>query len=160
MRKSSLCWVRLPGAQRDHAVWHMWHEGAAYLVSGGSEQPLPGIESADTVTITVRTKDSRERMAVWRARVVTVLPGEPEWDEVVPALVAARLNLPDMDGAAKRWARECVVSRLEPTGVVEEGPGTMPDDELAAAPLPTPATTRRGLPRVLHRRQAHGPRLR
>jgi hypothetical protein len=43
---------------------------------------------------------------------------------------------------------------------VEERPGEMPDADLATPPLPTPATTRRGLPRVLHRRQTRRPDLR
>lgn len=160
MKKSGLCWVRLPGADRDRAVWHLWHEGAAYVVSGGSEQPLPGIEEVDSATVVVRTKDSRQRLLAWRAEVSTVRPGEPAWDDVVGALVSARLNLTDLDRAAQRWAQECVVTRMTPTGVVEERPGAQPDDEMAAPPAPTPATTRRGLPRVLHRRQTRRPRLR
>jgi hypothetical protein len=160
MKKSSVCWLRLPGADRDHPVWHIWHEGAAYVVSGGSEQPLPGIDSTDTVTVVARTKDSRQRMLAWRADVSTVRPGDAAWDEVVRAMVGARLNLRDLATAADRWARECVVTRLTPTGIVEERPGEMPDADLATPPLPTPATTRRGLPRVLHRRQTRRPDLR
>jgi hypothetical protein len=160
MKKSSLCWVRLSGADRDHPVWHIWHEGAAYVVSGGSEQPLPGIDTVDTAIVIARTKDSRQRLLAWRAQVATVCPADPGWDEVVRALVSARLNLRDLDTATVRWARECVVTRLTPTGEVEERPGAMPDGDLAAPPLPTPATTRRGLPRVLHRRQTRRPDLR
>jgi hypothetical protein len=160
MRKSALCWVRLSGGDREHAVWHIWHQGAAYVVSGGSEQPLPGVDAAETGTVIVRTKDSRQRMLAWRARIARVRPGDPDWEEVVGALVAARLNITDPEGAAQRWARDCVVSRLTPTGEVDETPVTMPDGDLAAPPLPTPATTRRGLPRVLHRRQTRGPDLR
>jgi hypothetical protein len=107
-----------------------------------------------------RTKDSRQRLLVWRATVSTVSPGDADWEPVVRALVAARLNLRDLDDAANRWARECVVSRLAPTGEVTERPDAPVADDLAAPPLPTPATTRRGLPRVLHRRQARPPDLR
>jgi hypothetical protein len=159
MRKSGLCWLRLPDGNRDHAVWHIWHQGAAYVVTGGSEQPAPGIEHAETATVIVRTKDSRQRMLAWRAQVSTVRPDDPHWHDVVHALVAVRLNLTDLDGAAQRWARECVVSRLTPTGILEENPASMPDGDLAAAPLPSPAVTRRGLPRVLHRRQTRRPDL-
>jgi hypothetical protein len=160
MKKSDLCWLRLPGADRDRVVWHIWHEGAAYVVSGGSEQPAPGLESVDSVTVVARAKDSRQRMLAWRAEVSTVLPGTPEWDSAVPALVSGRLNLRDLDTAAQRWAEECTVSRLTPSGVVEEQPGAMPDADHAAPPLPTPATTRLRLPRVLHRRQTRRPNLR
>jgi hypothetical protein len=160
MRKSGLCWVRLAGGDRDHAVWHLWQDGAAYVVSGGEEQPLPGVEEAETATVVARTKDSRQRMLAWRADVQTVRPEDPEWDTVVRALVASRLNLPDLHDAANRWARECVVTRLTPTGEVAESPDSLPDGDLAAPPLPTSATTRRGLPRVLHRRQTRRPDLR
>lgn len=160
MKKSGLCWLRFPGSDREHAAWHIWHEGAAYLVSGGSEQAVPGLDSAEAATVVVRTKDSRQRLVAWVARVSQMVPDDADWDEAVAALVAARLNLTDAEDAAKRWAIECAVSRLTPTGVVEEGPGTMPDGDLAAAPAPTGATTRRGLPRVLHRRQTRRPDLR
>lgn len=160
MKKSSLCWLRLPGADRERPIWHVWHDGAAYLVSGGQEQPVPEIGTADTATVIVRTKDTRQRMVAWQARVSTVRPDDEHWDEVVRVLVPARLNLPDLDTAAQRWAEESVVSELRPTGVVQERPGAMPDGELAAAPVPTPATTRGALPRVLHRRQRRGPDLR
>jgi hypothetical protein len=43
-------------------------------------------------------------------------PGTPEWDEVVPLLLAKRLNPQDRAEQAQRWARECVVLRLTPTG--------------------------------------------
>jgi hypothetical protein len=160
MKKSGLCWVRLAGGDRDHAVWHLWQDGAAYVVSGGAEQPLPGVEEAETATVIARTKDSRQRMLAWRADVHTVRPDDPEWDTVVRALVASRLNLPDLHDAANRWARECVVTRLTPTGEVAESPDSLPGGDLAAPPVPTPATTRRGLPRVLHRRQTRRPDLR
>jgi hypothetical protein len=160
MRKSSLCWVRLAGAERERAVWHVWHEGAAYVVSGGSEQPLPGVESAEEAVVVVRTKDTRQRMLAWRAEVGGVAPDSAEYDAVVGELLGARLNLPDLPEARDRWRRECRVTRLRPTGALEEHPGGLPDGELAAAPAPTPATTRRGLPRVLHRRQTRRPDLR
>ncbi len=160
MKKSDLCWLRVPGDEREQVVWHIWRDGAAYLVSGGSEQPAPGIDAADTATVLVRSKETRQRMLAWQARVTTVRPDDPEWEEVVGALLAARLNLRDIDAAAQRWARECVVSRLTPTGALDEEPGTLPDGDLAAPPRPTAATTRRGLPRVLHRRQRRGPDLR
>lgn len=48
-----------------------------------------------------------------------------------------------------RWARECRVLRLEPTGATAD----LPEGSLAEPPLPTPATTRQpmpaGLPRLL-----------
>jgi hypothetical protein len=47
----------------------------------------------------------------------------------------------------QRWARECRVLRLEPSGSIAE----LPDGSLAQPPLPTPATTRRPIPAALPR---------
>lgn len=160
MKKSGLCWVRPDGQDRDHPVWHVWQDGAAYVVSGGSEQPLPGAGTATAATVISRTKDSRQRLLAWRAEVAAVSPDGPEWDGVVRALVGARLNLRDLDDAAGRWARESVVTRLAPTGEIVERPDEPVRDDLAAPPLPSPAVTRRRLPRVLHRRQNRPPDLR
>lgn len=160
MKKSAVCWLRLAGHDRDYAVWHVWRDGAAYVVSGGSEQPIPGIDAVDTATVVARTKDSRQRMLAWQADVRTVTADDPDWSEVVDVLMAARLNLVDADGTKQRWADESVITRLTPTGELVEGAASAADGDLAAAPLPTPATTRRGLPRVLHRRQTRHPDLR
>jgi hypothetical protein len=160
MRRSAMCWVRLPDADRDHAVWHVWHEGAAYVVTGGAEQPLPGVASARRATVVARSKETRQRMLAWEAEVAQVRPDDAEWPTVTKALLAARLNLHDLEQAAERWARECVVVRLAPTGVLTEQPGALPEDDRSAPPAPTPATTRRGLPRVVHRRQTRRPDLR
>lgn len=160
MKKSALCWLRVPGVEREAPVWHLWHDGAAYVLSGGSEQPAPGLDSAATVTVVVRTKDSRQRLVAWQAEVSRLHPDDPDWTDVVRAMVGARLNLRDLERAPQRWAEESVVHRLTPTGTVEESPGRLPDADLSAPPAPTPATTRRGLPRVLHRRQTRRPDLR
>lgn len=163
MKKTALCWVSWPGSEREHPVWHTWQDGAAYLLSGGDEQPLPGIDQVGagggTVTVIARTKDSRERIVAWRAKVETIGPQHQDWPEAVRLLQAERLNLTDSDTVEHRWARECTISRLTPTGEFEEQPGRLPDGSLAAVPLPTPATTRGPLPRVLHRRQTHRPPL-
>jgi hypothetical protein len=82
-------------------------------------------------------------------------PGGESWQETVAELRGKRLNAPDFPTVTERWARECRVLRLEPTGPPEEQPGAMPDGPQSAPPLPTPATTRRripaGLPRLLLR---------
>ena len=160
MRRSAMCWVRFPDADRDHAVWHVWHEGAAYVVTGGSEQPLAGAASARRATVVARSKETRQRMLAWEAELSQVSPEHVEWPEVTRALLAARLNLHDLEDAADRWARESVVIRLAPTGVLHEPPSAPPEDDRAAPPAPTSATTRRGLPRVVHRRQTRRPDLR
>lgn len=138
-KKSGLIWITLPGIDQPRAAWHVWHEGAAYVVTGGIEQPLPGLPGAGRVTVTVRSKDKGARLVSWVARVGEVEPGTAEWDAVIPVMAKERLNAPDGDRQPRRWAREAYVLRLTPTGEVTEVPGAMPDGSLAAPPVDTPA---------------------
>ncbi|MEU9763688.1 hypothetical protein [Streptomyces sp. NPDC047985] len=150
-KKSGLIWVRGTGPAR--ALWHVWHEGAAYLVGDGpGEQPFPaGLTDGSTAEVTVRSKDKGGRLVVWTAAVSETAPHSEEWETAVGELRNKRLNAPDAERIWERWARECRVLRLVPGEVRTR----MPDGSLAAAPLPTPATTRRpvpaGLPRLLKR---------
>lgn len=150
-KKSGLVWVRGTGPAR--GLWHVWHEGAAYLVGDGpGEQPLPaGLADGSTAEVTVRSKDKGGRLVAWTAAVAELAPHSPEWESAVAELKGKRLNAPDADQLTERWARECRVLRLTPGAVSTD----LPDTSLAAAPLPTPATTRRpvpaGLPRLLKR---------
>jgi hypothetical protein len=101
-RKSAVLWLD------GHPLWHVWHDGAAYVVGGGIEQPLPDCSRG---TVTVRTKDD---VLTWPAVVEPVPVGSALWDEVVPLLHVKRLNAPDGDGQPARWARESRVLRLVP----------------------------------------------
>ncbi len=78
-----------------------------------------------------------------------LVPDSEAWTAAVAELKGKRLNAPDGEAMTARWARECRVLRLEPTGATAD----LPDGSLAEAPLPTPATTRQpvpaGLPRLL-----------
>ncbi|MGW0335164.1 hypothetical protein ACWD0J_25395 [Streptomyces sp. NPDC003011] len=152
-KKSGLIWVRGPGGPA-RALWHVWHEGAACLVGDGpGEQPLPGLADGTEAEVTVRSKDKGGRLVCWTAKVVEPAPGSPAWEAAVAELKGKRLNAPDGEAMTGRWARECRVLRLEPTGAT----APLPDGDLAAPPLPTPATTRQaipaGLPRLLLKRR-------
>ncbi|MFJ5719310.1 hypothetical protein [Streptomyces sp. NPDC093149] len=150
-KKSGLIWVRGTGPAR--ALWHVWHEGAAHLVGDGpGEQPLPaGLVDGRAAEVTVRSKDKGGRLVAWTAAVAELAPHSEEWEAAVAELKGKRLNAPDAERMTERWARECRVLRLTPGAFRTE----LPDGSLAAAPLPTPATTRRpvpaGLPRLLKR---------
>jgi hypothetical protein len=113
-RKTGLCWVRYDG--RDHAVWHVWHDDALCLVSGGDEQPLPDIPDGARVGVVMRSKDTGGRVLTWIGRVSVVLPQDEGWAGTTAALVAGRLNLRDPATAAERWASTSVVRRVTPTG--------------------------------------------
>ncbi|QOV35796.1 hypothetical protein IM697_38080 [Streptomyces ferrugineus] len=148
-KKSGLIWVKGPGVPA-RALWHVWHEGAACVIGDGpGEQPLPGLADGAEAEVTVRSKDKGGRLVAWSAKVVELAPGSEQWEATVAELKGKRLNAPDGEAMPSRWARECRVLRLEPTGST----ATLPDGSLAEAPLPSPATTRRpipaGLPRLL-----------
>jgi hypothetical protein len=150
-KKAGIVWIAAPG-ERARPAWHHWYDGADYVVTGGLEQPLPGLAAGGTAEVTVPSKDTGGRLITWVATVSEVSPGSELWDAVVPAMHAKRLNPPDGDRQPERWARECAVLRLEPTGDVPEAPGAMPHDSGAAAAVPTPAVTSGPLPFVLGRR--------
>ncbi|WP_086726196.1 hypothetical protein [Streptomyces carpinensis] len=146
-KKSGLIWVKGPGVPA-RALWHVWHEGAACLVGDGpGEQPLPHLTDGGTAEVTVRSKDKGGRLVTWSAKVVELAPESEAWQAAVAELKGKRLNAPDGEAMTTRWARECRVVRLEPTGTT----APLPDGSLATAPLPTPATTRRPIPAALPR---------
>lgn len=110
-RRSGVIWVAPPGSE-PRVVWHVWHDGAAYLVGGGPEQELP-VGPGDRATVVVRSKAAQAGVVVtWDADVAAVEPGTGLWDAVVPLLAAERLNAPA--GQVERWPAACVVLRLTP----------------------------------------------
>ena len=154
-RRSALVWLTVGGG-RAHPAWHVWREGAASVVSGGAEQPLPDLDAVDPgpVLVTVRSKDKGGRLVSWVARATPVPSDSEDWAAAAAALHSARLNARDGEAQPRRWAQESRITRLEPTGEVVESPGALPDDSHAAPPPPTAATTRGPLPFVLGRRRA------
>jgi hypothetical protein len=151
-KKSDLVWLSYAGldGQSTRPAWFVWHKGAAYLVFDGSEQQMPGLAEADSAVVTVRSKDKGGLLVAWRAAVEPVPPGSPAWNEVTPLLVGKRLNNRDGDAAAERWARECKVARLVPTGELVEDPEHFDSSNRAEPPAPTTATTETRVPITLH----------
>jgi hypothetical protein len=156
-KKTGVCWLRYDG--RPRAAWHLWYDDALHLVAGGQEQPLPGLTDVDRVEVTMRSKENGGRLVTWVGRPSVVRPEDEAWDAVTDALVSDRLNLPDLGAAKDEWAAHSVVVRIDPTGETLESPGSLSDDDHAAPPAPTGATTRGALPRVLHRRRRTRPDL-
>jgi hypothetical protein len=117
-RRSGVVWVTPDGSDHAQPVWHLWHDGAMYVVTGGIEQPLnEGQPVASRATVTVRSNATQaDRLVTWVAEVSPVEPGSERWDEVVPLLHAKRLNAPDGEDQPARWARESTVLRFTPTG--------------------------------------------
>ncbi|MER7729754.1 hypothetical protein [Streptomyces erythrochromogenes] len=143
-KKSGLIWVR--GAGADRALWHAWVDGAAHVLGDGpGEQPFPGLADGAGAEVTVRSKDKGGRLVAWTATVRELPPRGEEWQAAVAELKGKRLNAPDSEEMTERWARECRLLRLEPESVRS----ALPDGSLAAAPLGSPATTRRPVPAAL-----------
>ncbi len=112
MRRSDVIWVVPEGARRAFPLWHLWHGGTAYVVTGGLEQQLPTCAQAEVV---VRRKERpAERAGSWQAAIAPVEPGSALWAEVTPLLQERRLNAVDAEGQALRWAQESVVLALRP----------------------------------------------
>jgi hypothetical protein len=110
-RRSGVVWLGRAG-DKPALVWHLWHDGSAYVLGGGAEQALP-VSPGDDAVVAVRSKASQSGVVVtWAADVTAVEPETPLWAEVVPLLVAERLNAPT--AADLRRAEECAVLRLTP----------------------------------------------
>lgn len=107
-RRAGVVWLTVPGAGRAYPAWHLWRDppGAAYLVTGPGEQPLPGLAGAARVTVTVPSKESGGAVVTWLAEVARVAPGSAEWNEVIGPLRAARLNADLSPGTVYRLAPE------------------------------------------------------
>jgi hypothetical protein len=136
-KKSGVLWLTLPDLPQPRAAWHVWFEGAAYVLTGGEgEQPLPGLPESTHVTVIVGSKDKGGRLVTWEAEVTEIEPETDEWDAVVPVLARERLN-GDQE-QADRWARDSYVIRLTPAGAATTD---HPADYAAVRPVPTPATS-------------------
>ncbi|WP_318201540.1 hypothetical protein [Streptomyces sp. SCL15-4] len=152
-KKSGLVWVRGAGAPAARALWHVWHDGAVCVVGDGpGEQPLAGLADGGSAEVSVRSKDKGGRLVTFPVTVSEAAPGTEAWEATVAELKGKRLNAVDGEEMPARWARECRVLRLVPTGEVTP----LPDGDLAQRPVPTPVTTRgpvpAGLPKLLLRR--------
>ena len=151
MKKAAVAWIGVAGLPATPA-WLIWQEGAAYLVHGGTEQPIAGLDGADQCTVSVRGGHGG-RILTWTASVRRVAPETPEWDAIAPPLALKRLNASDPIGAPARWATAARISRLIPVGVPVEAGGTLPDASGAAPPRPSTATTWTPIPRTIGRRR-------
>jgi hypothetical protein len=139
-KKSDLAWVGPPGG-RQICLWCEWHEDAVLLVTGGAEQPDPGLADAGTAIVTLRSKDKGVRVVTFEAQVTLLRPRSPQWDAAAVVLKEGRLSAPDAPAVLDRWADCCALWQLRPTGQVLESPGDMPAHSQRAEPAPTSATT-------------------
>lgn len=159
MKRASLVWLSYAGTDRPRAVWHAWNDDVAYVVSGGHEQPLPGILAAGQVVVTARAQETRARLLSFVAAAETLIPWTDEWHTAVHALCPERLNAVVGEELAKVWAAESTVTRLALTGELVAEPAAHPANSLAEQPQSSAAATRSPTPWVTHRRARRTPRL-
>jgi hypothetical protein len=157
LKKSGLIWIRTPDSPAGQAVWHSWLDGAIYLVTGGEEQPDPGLLDVGVA----RSKETTSRLVTFAAAVEPLRPEAPDWVPAVADLAKTRLNLHDGENVPDRWATDARyrLYRLSPVGPLLEGPGAYPTESHRAAPVPTGATTAGPKPKILHRRHGSGSAL-
>jgi hypothetical protein len=123
-KRAGHIWIAIEGQARPRPAWHIWRAapgpespGAAYVVTGPGEQPLPGLAESGRATVIVAGSQAPGGLVTWTAAVSRVSPGSGEWGEVIGHLVAGRLNAVLADGdtsPAQRWARSGAVFRLAP----------------------------------------------
>ena len=131
MTKSGLLWIDVAG-DRAWPAWHVWDDGAALVVSGPGEQPLPWLP--EEVRVILRSKDTGGRLLTLRAHTHVLEPGTPEWDKAAELLRASRLNA--VDDSLTRWAADCTVTALVPFDAPLESPGAYAADDAPRAARP------------------------
>jgi hypothetical protein len=136
MAKSGLLWIEVAD-DRTWPAWHVWDDGAALVVSGPGEQPLPWLPTE--VRVILRSKDTGGRLLTVRAHVHVLEPGTPEWQRAAELLRASRLN--SVDDSLTRWAAECTVTALVPFDSPLESPGAYAAHDHREPPARTAATT-------------------
>jgi hypothetical protein len=139
-KKSDLLWVQLdtPPAR---PLWNIWIDDSVLLVTGGLEQPDPGLVDGGVARVTWRSKDKGSRLLSLDASVTRVDPDSDGYAEAASALHAKRLNSPDGDAALERWRAESTIWRLTPGNEVAEGPGSMSDGTHRAEVPASPAAS-------------------
>ncbi len=148
MKKAAIIWVSTAADQPPYPLWCFPIDDALYLVTGGDEQPAPGLTGVDVATVSARG-DHGGRIVSWQARVEPVVPGSETWTEATPALAGKRLNASGtVDALVTKWSTAATVLRLVP---IDDDTEPKTDGSEAAVPRPTPAVRRTAKPFRLHK---------
>jgi hypothetical protein len=155
LKKGALVWVQV-GA-RNNARWHVWTGEHVYVLTGGDEQPDPGLMPGTMTRVVVRSKDNQHRLIAFDADVSRLAAGDEDWAVATAELAKQRLNLNDAEHAANRWATpQFSIFRLTPRLPLVQGVDDVPSESHRARPVPTAATTSGRKPYVVHRRHGSG----
>jgi hypothetical protein len=118
LKKGSICWIGIPqrsGPVVTRPAWYIQQGRKLFVIKGGDEQELPGLEDAATVTVTVKSKDVKATIGEFPADVRLVTDDE-EFTRIAGLGLGTRLNLPDGEAALERWRSTCRLVELSPRG--------------------------------------------
>jgi hypothetical protein len=118
LKKGSIVWLRIPqqdGSELQRPAWFVQDGRTIYVIKGGSEQELPGLETAGRVVVTVKSKDVVATIAELPAD-VRIVTDEAEFERIAALGMGTRLNLQDGSDALARWRSECTLVHLTPVG--------------------------------------------
>jgi len=157
-RKGSIGWVDVHHPDRPaRALWLIWHDDAIVVVTGGEEQPDPGLAHDTEATLVLRSKETQARVIAVDVRVTELTSDSDAWRSAAQALHVKRLNSIDGEGTIERWRETSRIWRLSPTGTVVEAPGSMDSGSHRAVPATTSATTEGTTPLMIGRRPRRRP---
>jgi hypothetical protein len=118
LKKGSIVWLSIPqrdGSTLQRPAWYVQQGQKLFVVKGGEEQQLPGLEDASVVTLHVKSKDVKAAIGEMQAAVRVVTDAD-EFERIAALGMGTRLNLRDGEGALQRWKDTCTVVELTPTG--------------------------------------------
>lgn len=87
LRKAAAVWITSPGHE-PRLVHAHWRDEALWVITGGTEQQVPGLSDQAQVTVTVRSPSTHSHLIDAKATAQLVEPDE----DTVQALKTARLN--------------------------------------------------------------------
>jgi hypothetical protein len=124
LKKSTIVWIEVPGdggtGGRAVAAWYGTLDGRIYVLTGGSEQQIPGLAEADRVVVVARSKELQSLVAEVEASARAVPASDPLFPKVAAVLLPRRLNLRDGEQAVERWRKECTLVELTPSAIPAE----------------------------------------
>jgi hypothetical protein len=124
LKKSTVVWIEVPGqggtGGRAVPAWYGTLDGRVYVLTGGSEQRIPGLAEADQVRLVARSKEQQSLVAEVEASARVVPATDPLFARLTTILLPRRLNLRDGEQAAERWRKDCTLVELTPSAIPAE----------------------------------------
>jgi hypothetical protein len=124
LKKATVAWVEVPGEGGTNGkavpVWYGVLDGRVYVLTGGSEQRVPGLAETGQVVLRARSKEQQSLIAEVEAATRVIEPSDPLYAQVAAVLLPRRLNLRDGEQAVDRWRKECTLVELTPSSIPAE----------------------------------------